>query len=216
MCVVYYRRSWHCDIVTPTRQSASNPHSTEQPYISAASSATTAVSSQVLPHTPIDQTAAVPPHLLHNSRTPSPHSTPHHTYLHYSRMVATQMFLGAAATLIASSTAFMAPMAVRSVAPASSSSLTMQSEGSAYVATLPGAPFSDGKVSILATVSSAQASFQPWCWRPSIASHGQSCHIVCSLDKSNLVSCCIYSVLEPDTDTGTRACPRCACRASGM
>ena len=60
----------------------------------------------------------------------------------------TQLFLGTAATLIASSTAFVAPMAVRSVAPAASSSgLKMQSAGSAYVETLPGAPFSDGKVS---------------------------------------------------------------------
>ena len=61
-------------------------------------------------------------------------------------MVATQMFLGAAATFIVSSTAFVAPMAVRSVAPASSSSLSMQSAGTAYVNTLPGAPFPDGKV----------------------------------------------------------------------
>ena len=60
----------------------------------------------------------------------------------------TQLFLGTAATLIASSTAFVAPMAVRTVAPAASSSgLKMQSAGSAYVETLPGAPFSDGKVS---------------------------------------------------------------------
>ena len=63
-------------------------------------------------------------------------------------MVASQMFLGTAATLIASSTAFVAPMAVRSVAPARSSlRLQMQSAGSAYVETLPGAPFGDGKVS---------------------------------------------------------------------
>eukprot|EP00904_Undaria_pinnatifida_P009987 jgi/Undpi1/6118/HiC_scaffold_20.g08603.m1 len=62
-------------------------------------------------------------------------------------MVATQMFLGAAATLIASSTAFVTPpLAVRSAAPASSSSLSMQSDGTMYAATLPGAPFSDGKV----------------------------------------------------------------------
>ena len=76
-------------------------------------------------------------------------------------MVATQMSVGLTAALITSSTAFVAPMAVRSVAPASSSSLTMQSAGSAYVATLPGAPFSDGKVSIVTTVSSAAASSQP-------------------------------------------------------
>ena len=57
------------------------------------------------------------------------------------------MFLGTAATLVAASNAFIAPMAVRSAAPASSSSsLKMQSAGAAYVETLPGAPFSDGKV----------------------------------------------------------------------
>ena len=61
-------------------------------------------------------------------------------------MVATQMFLGTAATLIASSTAFVAPMAVRTVAPTSSSSSLKMSAGSDYVATLPGAPFGDGKV----------------------------------------------------------------------
>lgn len=65
-----------------------------------------------------------------------------------SIMVATQMFLGTAASLIASSVAFVAPMtAVRTAtAPASSSSLKM-SAGSDYVQSLPGAPFSDGKVS---------------------------------------------------------------------
>ncbi|CAM9795918.1 unnamed protein product, partial [Ectocarpus sp. 12 AP-2014] len=60
-------------------------------------------------------------------------------------MVATQLFLGSAATLIASSAAFVAPMAVRSAAPASSSSALKMSAGSDYVATLPGAPFGDGK-----------------------------------------------------------------------
>ncbi|CAN0575040.1 unnamed protein product, partial [Ectocarpus sp. 12 AP-2014] len=70
-----------------------------------------------------------------------------HTPHLLSKMVASQMFLGTTATLIASSTAFVAPMAVRSVAitPPSCSSLKM-SAGSDYVATLPGAPFSDGKV----------------------------------------------------------------------
>jgi len=61
-------------------------------------------------------------------------------------MVATQMFLGTAASLIASSAAFVTPMTVRSVGPASSSSLKMKSAGTAYVETLPGAPFGDGKV----------------------------------------------------------------------
>ena len=71
-------------------------------------------------------------------------------------MVATQMFLGTAATLIASSTAFVAPMAVRSAAPAASSSSLQMSAGSDYVATLPGAPFSDGKVSNSPTYVSAE------------------------------------------------------------
>ncbi|CBJ27805.1 expressed unknown protein [Ectocarpus siliculosus] len=60
-------------------------------------------------------------------------------------MVASQMFIGAAATLIASSTAFVAPMAVPSVATTTSSASLKMSAGSDYVATLPGAPFSDGK-----------------------------------------------------------------------
>ena len=68
----------------------------------------------------------------------------------------TQLFLGTAATLIASSTAFVAPMAVRSVAPAASSSSLKMSAGSDYVATLPGAPFGDGKVGgVCAVVSVA-------------------------------------------------------------
>ena len=64
-------------------------------------------------------------------------------------MVASNMFLGTAATLIASSTAFVAPMAVRSVATTSSASALKMSAGSDYVATLPGAPFSDGKVMMM-------------------------------------------------------------------
>lgn len=64
------------------------------------------------------------------------------------KTTSSQMFLGTAAALIASSSAFIAPMAVRSAAPASSSSsLKMQSAGAAYLETLPGAPFGDGKVS---------------------------------------------------------------------
>ena len=112
-----------------------------------AAAAAAAVIHPTLPHPP-------PPQLSYSL------STPHHPTLPafstpttLSNMVATQMFLGAAATLVASSTAFVTPpVAVRSAAPASSSSLTMQSEGSAYVATLPGAPFSDGKVSIVLVV----------------------------------------------------------------
>ncbi|CAM9859399.1 unnamed protein product [Ectocarpus sp. 13 AM-2016] len=61
-------------------------------------------------------------------------------------MVASQMFLGTAATLIASSTAFVAPVAVRSVATTASSSSLKMSAGSDYVATLPGAPSSDRKI----------------------------------------------------------------------
>ncbi|CAM9670691.1 unnamed protein product [Pylaiella littoralis] len=57
-----------------------------------------------------------------------------------------QMFLATAAALIASSAAFIAPIAVRSATPVSSSSSLKMSAGSDYVATLPGAPFSDGKI----------------------------------------------------------------------
>ncbi|CAN0074931.1 unnamed protein product [Laminaria digitata] len=88
-------------------------------------------------------------------------------------MVATQMFLGAAATLIASSTAFMAPMAVRSAAPASSSSLTMQSDGAMYVATLPGAPFSDGKVFDPLGLSDGAAPGDIKKWREAEIKHGR-------------------------------------------
>ncbi|CAM9670760.1 unnamed protein product [Pylaiella littoralis] len=56
------------------------------------------------------------------------------------------MFLGTAATLIASSSAFVGPMAVRSLSPTASSSSLKMSAGSDYVASLPGAPFSDGKI----------------------------------------------------------------------
>ncbi|CAM9595938.1 unnamed protein product, partial [Hapterophycus canaliculatus] len=63
-----------------------------------------------------------------------------------SKMIASQMFLGTAATLVASSAAFVSPMAVRSVAPAVFPSSLKMSAGSDYVATLPGAPFSDGKI----------------------------------------------------------------------
>lgn len=73
-------------------------------------------------------------------------SFPFHISYPTSKMVASQMFLGTAAALIVSSTAFVAPVAVRSSAPASSASALKMSAGSDYVATLPGAPFSDGKV----------------------------------------------------------------------
>ncbi|CAM9185170.1 unnamed protein product [Ectocarpus sp. 8 AP-2014] len=53
------------------------------------------------------------------------------------------MFLGTAATLIASSAAFVTPMAVRSAAPASSASVLKMSAGTDYLATLPGA---NGKI----------------------------------------------------------------------
>ena len=64
------------------------------------------------------------------------------------KMITTQtsLVLGTAATLIASSNAFVAPMAVRSVSPAASSSSLRMSVGSDFVATLPGTPFPGGKV----------------------------------------------------------------------
>ncbi|CAN0189751.1 unnamed protein product [Ectocarpus sp. 12 AP-2014] len=61
-------------------------------------------------------------------------------------MATSQMFLGTAATLIFSSTAFVTPMVVRSAAPASYDSAVKMSAGSDYLATLPGAPFSNGKI----------------------------------------------------------------------
>lgn len=60
----------------------------------------------------------------------------------------TQMFLSSVAAMVASSTAFVVPTAVPRLArpaAASSSSLKM-SAGADYVATLPGAPFGDGKI----------------------------------------------------------------------
>ncbi|CAM9422516.1 unnamed protein product [Scytosiphon promiscuus] len=89
-------------------------------------------------------------------------------------MVASQMFLGTAATLIASSTAFVAPMAVRSVAPStSSSSLKMQSAGSAYVETLPGAPFGDGKIFDPLGLSDGAAPGDIKKWREAEIKHGR-------------------------------------------
>ncbi|CAM9422446.1 unnamed protein product [Scytosiphon promiscuus] len=89
-------------------------------------------------------------------------------------MVASQMFLGTAATLIASSTAFIAPMAVRSVAPAtSSSSLNMQSAGSEYIETLPGAPFGDGKIFDPLGLSDGAAPGEIKKWREAEIKHGR-------------------------------------------
>ena len=100
----------------------------------------------------------------------------------------TQLFLGTAATLIASSTAFVAPMAVRSVAPAtSSSSLKMQSAGSAYVETLPGAPFSDGKVSTRTEDDACGWPHQSSSWAlPRDVEKGLSCCDPSALERSVL------------------------------
>eukprot|EP00752_Nemacystus_decipiens_P010177 g9070.t1 len=88
-------------------------------------------------------------------------------------MVASQMFLGTAATLIASSTAFVAPMAVRSVAPAASSSSLKMSAGSDYVATLPGAPFGDGKIFDPLNMSESAAPGDIKKWREAEIKHGR-------------------------------------------
>eukprot|EP00752_Nemacystus_decipiens_P010178 g9071.t1 len=88
-------------------------------------------------------------------------------------MVASQMFLGTAATLIASSTAFVAPMAVRSVAPAATSSSLQMSAGSDYVATLPGAPFGDGKIFDPLGLSDGAAPGEIKKWREAEIKHGR-------------------------------------------
>ncbi|CAN0264406.1 unnamed protein product [Ectocarpus sp. 4 AP-2014] len=88
-------------------------------------------------------------------------------------MVASQMFLGTAATLIASSTAFVAPMAVRSVATTPSSSSLKMSAGSDYVATLPGAPFSDGKIFDPLGLSDGAAPGDIKQWREAEIKHGR-------------------------------------------
>ncbi|CBJ27787.1 Light harvesting complex protein [Ectocarpus siliculosus] len=88
-------------------------------------------------------------------------------------MVATQLFLGSAATLIASSTAFVAPMAVRSAAPASSSSALKMSAGSDYVATLPGAPFGDGKIFDPLNLSDGADPADIKKWREAEIKHGR-------------------------------------------
>ncbi|CAN0173354.1 unnamed protein product [Ectocarpus sp. 12 AP-2014] len=88
-------------------------------------------------------------------------------------MIASQMFLGTAAALITSSTAFIAPMAVRSAAPASSASGLKMSAGSDYVATLPGAPFGDGKIFDPLSLSDGAAPGDIKKWREAEIKHGR-------------------------------------------
>lgn len=94
-------------------------------------------------------------------------------------MVASQMFLGTAATLIASSTAFVAPMAVRSVAPAAASSSTsfkMSATGADYAASLPGAPFgmaAEGKYFDPAGLATKQDPETIKTWREAELKHGR-------------------------------------------
>ncbi|CAB1118535.1 LHCP [Ectocarpus sp. CCAP 1310/34] len=88
-------------------------------------------------------------------------------------MVATQLFLGSAATLIASSAAFVAPVAVRTAAPASSSSALKMSAGSDYVATLPGAPFGDGKIFDPLNLSDGADPAEIKKWREAEIKHGR-------------------------------------------
>ncbi|CAB1108866.1 LHCP [Ectocarpus sp. CCAP 1310/34] len=88
-------------------------------------------------------------------------------------MVASQMFIGTAATLIASSTAFVAPMAVRSVTTTPSSPGLKMSAGSDYVATLPGAPFSDGKIFDPLGLSDGAAPGDIKKWREAEIKHGR-------------------------------------------
>eukprot|EP00752_Nemacystus_decipiens_P010162 g9055.t1 len=86
----------------------------------------------------------------------------------------TQLFLGTAATLIASSTAFVAPMAVRSVAPAASSASSLKmSAGSDYVATLPGAPFGDGKIFDPLGLADGAEPGEIKLWREAEIKHGR-------------------------------------------
>eukprot|EP00904_Undaria_pinnatifida_P012576 jgi/Undpi1/8449/HiC_scaffold_25.g10916.m1 len=94
-------------------------------------------------------------------------------------MVATQVFLGAAATLIASSTAFVVPIPVRFVAPASSSRLTMLSPGTEYVATLPGAPFSNGKIFDPLGLSDGATPAEIKKWREAEIKHGRVSMLAC-------------------------------------
>ncbi|CAM9960537.1 unnamed protein product [Sphacelaria rigidula] len=87
----------------------------------------------------------------------------------------TQMFVASATALVASSTAFVAPAgAMRATLPAtaSSSSLTM-SAGSDYVATLPGAPFGDGKIFDPLGLSDGAAPGDIKRWREAEIKHGR-------------------------------------------
>ncbi|CAM9411589.1 unnamed protein product [Scytosiphon promiscuus] len=95
-------------------------------------------------------------------------------------MIASQMFLGTAATLIASSTAFVTPMAVRSVAPAAPSSSTplrmSASTGADYAASLPGAPFgmaAEGKYFDPAGLATKQDPATIKKWREAELKHGR-------------------------------------------
>ncbi|CAN0440965.1 unnamed protein product, partial [Hapterophycus canaliculatus] len=94
-------------------------------------------------------------------------------------MIATQMFLGTAATLIASSTAFVVPTAVRSIAPAvasSSTSLKMSATGADYAASLPGAPFgmaAEGKYFDPAGLATRQDPETIKKWREAELKHGR-------------------------------------------
>ncbi|CAN0235890.1 unnamed protein product [Ectocarpus sp. 6 AP-2014] len=88
-------------------------------------------------------------------------------------VASSNMFLGTAATLIASSTAFVAPMAVRSAAPASSASALKMSAGSDYVATLPGAPFGDGKIFDPLGLSDGAEPGEIKLWREAEIKHGR-------------------------------------------
>ncbi|CAM9286442.1 unnamed protein product [Ascophyllum nodosum] len=88
-------------------------------------------------------------------------------------MVSTHMFLAATACTIASSSAFVAPMAIRSMSRSSSSTLKMESEGSAYVKTLPGAPFGDGKIFDPLGLSDGAAPSDIKKWRDAEIKHGR-------------------------------------------
>lgn len=83
------------------------------------------------------------------------------------------MFLAATACTIASSSAFVAPMAIRSMSRSSSSTLKMESEGSAYVNTLPGAPFGDGKIFDPLGLSDGAAPSDIKKWRDAEIKHGR-------------------------------------------
>ncbi|CAM9483362.1 unnamed protein product [Ascophyllum nodosum] len=87
------------------------------------------------------------------------------------------MSLGAIASLITitSSAAFIASTpSVRFIAPAASpSSLKMQSDGSIYLGTLPGAPFGDGKIFDPLGLSDGAAPSEIKKWREAEIKHGR-------------------------------------------